>query len=71
MANKTPNNLDENGNLLITKEELAEFKSLALKEYGVVLTDERALEQGGALLKLFDRLVKYRVSQKLNNKTEI
>jgi len=33
---------------IFTKEEIKEFKELALKEYGVKLTDEQAFEQGYA-----------------------
>ena len=50
--------------LLITKEELEEFKQLALKEYGIRLTDEQAYEQGSALLRLVDCMIKKTVEKK-------
>lgn len=48
--------MDDN-HLYITKEELEEFKLLALKEYGVKLTYEQAYEQGSALLRLVDCMI--------------
>lgn len=48
-------------NSLITREELDEFKAIALKEYGIKLTDSQAFEQATALLNLFDALVKKRL----------
>lgn len=33
---------------MFTKEEIEEFKQIALKEYGVKLTDEQTFEQGYA-----------------------
>ena len=44
-------------NSLVTREELDEFKEIALKEYGVRLTDEQAFEQATALLLLVDTLI--------------
>lgn len=44
-------------NSLVTREELDKFKELALKEYGVELTDEQAFEQATALLLLFDIVI--------------
>jgi len=44
-------------NSLVTCEELDEFKEIALKEYGVRLTDEQAFEQATALLLLVDTLI--------------
>jgi len=44
--------------LLITKEEVEEFKEITFQEYGVRLTDEQAYEQGSALLRLTDSLIK-------------
>ena len=44
--------------LLITKDELEEFKELTFKEYGIKITDEQAYEQGSALLRLMDCLIK-------------
>ena len=51
-------------NPIITKEELEEFKKIALKEYGVKLTDEQAYEQGSALLNLFEHMIKQRIEEK-------
>ena len=49
--------------LLINKEELEEFKEITFKEYGITLTGEQAYEQGAALLRLVDCLIK-KTSQK-------
>lgn len=40
-----------------TKAEIEEFKELTLKVYGVVLTNEEALDQGGRLIKLFEAMI--------------
>jgi hypothetical protein len=48
-------------NSLVTREELDRFKEIALKDYGVTLTDEQAFEQATALLNLFDSLIKKRL----------
>ena len=40
------------------KDELEEFKEITFKEYGIKLTDEQAYEQGSALLRLTDCLIK-------------
>ncbi|MBP9781023.1 hypothetical protein KBC89_00015 [Candidatus Woesebacteria bacterium] len=48
-------------NSLVTREELDRFKEIALKDYGVELTDEQAFEQATALLNLFDSLIKKRL----------
>ncbi len=48
-------------NSLVTREELDRFKEIALKDYGVKLTDEQAFEQATALLNLFDSLIKKRL----------
>ncbi len=58
MNKQSPSNLDENGRVSITQEELDEFKEIAFKEYGIRLTDEQAFEQGFALFNLFDYLIK-------------
>lgn len=50
--------------LLITKEELAEFKEITFKEYGIKLTDEQAYEQGSALLRLTDCLIKKTIEKR-------
>ncbi len=44
-------------NSLVTREELDHFKEIALKDYGVELTDQQAFEQATALLNLFDYLI--------------
>ena len=48
-------------NSLVTREELDRFKEIALKDYGVELTDQQAFEQATALLNLFDSLIKKRL----------
>ena len=53
-------------NSLITREELDEFKEIALKEYGVRLTDEQAFEQATALLLLVDTLIEKSLANKRN-----
>lgn len=53
-------------NSLITREELDEFKAIALKEYGVELTDEEAFEQATALLRLFDVLLEKKLATRRN-----
>ncbi|HAU99468.1 MAG TPA: hypothetical protein DCW55_04580 [Candidatus Pacebacteria bacterium] len=53
-------------NSLITREELDEFKEIALKEYGVRLTDEQAFEQATALLLLVDTLIEKTLANKRN-----
>jgi len=53
-------------NSLITREELDEFKAIALKEYGVQLTDKEAFEQATALLRLFDVLLEKRLATRRN-----
>jgi len=45
-------------NSIFTKEEIEEFKQIALKEYGVKLTDEQAFEQGYALVSLVETVIK-------------
>lgn len=44
-------------NSIFTKEEIEEFKQIALKEYGVKLTDEQAFEQGYALVSLVETVI--------------
>jgi len=53
-------------NTLITREELDEFKAIALREYGIQLTDEEAFEQATALLRLFDVLLEKRLATRRN-----
>ena len=53
-------------NSLVTREELDEFKEIALKEYGVRLTDEQAFEQATALLLLVDTLIEKSLANKRN-----
>ena len=53
-------------NSLVTQEELDEFKEIALKEYGVKLTDEEAFEQATALLLLVDTLIEKSLANKRN-----
>lgn len=53
-------------NSLVTREELDEFKEIALKEYGVRLTDDQAFEQATALLLLVDTLIEKSLANKRN-----
>jgi hypothetical protein len=55
-------------NSIFTKEELEEFKRLALKEHGVVLTDEQAFEQGYALVSLFETMIKKTIEKRRESK---
>ncbi|HMS22804.1 MAG TPA: hypothetical protein PKA38_03500 [Candidatus Levybacteria bacterium] len=64
MKKHSPSNIDESGRAFFTKEELDEFKEIALKEHGAHLTDEQAFEQGFALFNLFDYLIKQTVTKK-------
>ena len=50
-------------NSLVTREELDRFKEIALKDYGVKLTDEQAFEQATALLNLFDYLIENKLDK--------
>ena len=47
---------------LVTEAEVAQFKELAYREYGVTLTDQQAYEQAIALLTLFDSLLEKRLA---------
>lgn len=47
---------------MLTREEVEEFKKLVLEVYKVVLTDEEALDQGSRLVKLFELLLKHKIS---------
>lgn len=51
-------------NLIITREELEEFKKIARKEYGVELTDEQAYEQGSALVTLLETVIKKEIANR-------
>jgi hypothetical protein len=51
-------------NSIFTKEEIEEFKQIALKEHGVKLTDEQAFEQGYALVSLFETLIKKTIQKR-------
>ena len=53
-------------NSLMSKQELERFKEIALKEYGVRLTDEQAFEQATALLLLVDTLIEKSLANKRN-----
>lgn len=53
-------------NSLVTQEELDEFKEIALKEYGVRLTNDQAFEQATALLLLVDTLIEKSLANKRN-----
>lgn len=43
---------------MLTKEEVAEFKRLALEVYGIKLKDEEAMDQGSRLIQLFELILK-------------
>ena len=51
-------------NSIFTKEEIEEFKRLALKEHGVVLTDEEAFEQGYALVSLVETVIQKTIEKR-------
>jgi len=51
-------------NSIFTKEEIEEFKQLALKEYGIKLTDEQAFEQGYALVSLVETVIKKTINMR-------
>lgn len=55
--------MDDN-HFYITKEELGEFNQIALKEYGVKLTNKQAYEQGSALLRLVDCLMEETIQKR-------
>ena len=71
MNRKPPSNIDENGRAFIAQEELDEFKEIAFKEYGKLLTDEEAFEQGFALLNLFDHLIKTTIAKRRADKVRV
>ncbi len=50
-------------NSLVTREELDRFKEIALKDYGVELTDQQAFEQATALINLFDYVLKNKLDK--------
>lgn len=47
--------------MILTREEIQEFKRLVLKKYGIVLTDEQAMDQGSRLVQLFELLLKNKI----------
>ena len=51
-------------NSTFSKEEIEEFKQIALKEYGVKLTDEQAFEQGYALVSLVETVIKKTIEKR-------
>lgn len=51
-------------NSIFTQEEIEEFKALALKEYGLKLTDDQAFEQGYALVSLFETMIKKTIEKR-------
>lgn len=46
---------------MLTEEELQEFKRLVLKNMGIELTDEEAMDQGSRLIQLYELLLKNRI----------
>ncbi len=51
-------------NSIFIREEIEEFKQIALKEYGVNLTDEQAFEQGSALVSLAETVIKKTIEKR-------
>jgi hypothetical protein len=51
-------------NSIFTREEIEEFKQIALKEYGVKLTDEQAFEQGYAIVSLVETVIKKTIEKR-------
>lgn len=51
-------------NSTFTKDEIEEFKQIALKEHGVKLTDEQAFEQGYALVLLAETIIKKTIEKR-------
>lgn len=51
-------------NPIVTKEELEQFKKIALDDYGTLLTDEQAYEQASALVAFFDAVFHELMEQK-------
>lgn len=47
--------------MILTREEMQEFKRLVLKKYGIKLTDEEAMDQGSRLVQLFELLLKNKI----------
>lgn len=51
-------------NSTFTKDEIEEFKQIALKEHGVKLSDEQAFEQGYALVLLAETIIKKTIEKR-------
>lgn len=47
--------------MILTEEEMQEFKRLVLKKYGIKLTDEQSMDQGSRLVLLFELLLKNKI----------
>lgn len=47
--------------MILTEEEMQEFKRLVLKKYGIELTDDQAMDQGSRLVQLFELLLKNKI----------
>lgn len=47
--------------MILTEEEMQEFKRLVLKKYGIEMTDEQAMDQGSRLVQLFELLLKNKI----------
>lgn len=47
--------------MILTEEEMQEFKRLVLKKYGIELTDEQAMDQVSRLVQLFELLLKNKI----------
>lgn len=43
---------------MFTKEDIQKFKDIALKDYGVSLTNEQALDQATATITAFESIIK-------------
>lgn len=47
---------------MLTGEEVMQFKKLVLEVYGIELTDQQAADQGLRLVKLFELMLKHKIS---------
>lgn len=47
---------------MLTKLEVIEFKRLVLEVYGIELTDQQAADQGFRLVKLFELILRHKIS---------
>ncbi len=57
-------NVDKNGRVTITPEELEKFKEIARKDYGTELSHAQTTEQATALLNMFDYFIEKKHKEK-------